>query len=169
MTLSTRRRLVARRWHEWTARPVPLDRVANHACRSFDTGRKTVCRVRRRLRGALDPGGSMRRSLLIRALVLGVLAALLIPSAALAQDAPKIETVVDELNTTWVIVAGVLVMFMQAGFLFLELGFTRGKNVGTMVAKILVNFSIASIVWWAVGFALAFGGAAWLFGDSGFF
>ena len=35
-----------------------------------------------------------------------------------------------DLNTTWVIVAGVLVMFMQAGFLFLEIGFTRGKNVG---------------------------------------
>ncbi|HSD80336.1 MAG TPA: ammonium transporter [Solirubrobacteraceae bacterium] len=110
----------------------------------------------------------MRRSSLIRALLLGALAALMLPSAALAQDAPKIETVVSELNTTWVIVAGVLVMFMQAGFLFLELGFTRGKNVGTMVAKILVNFSISSIVWWICGFALAFGGAAKLAGDSGF-
>jgi Amt family ammonium transporter len=111
----------------------------------------------------------MRCSRLTRALALSVLAALLIPSAAFAQDGPTIETVVDELNTTWVIVAAVLVMFMQAGFLFLELGFTRGKNVGTMVAKILVNFSISSIVWWMCGFALAFGGAAKLAGDSGFF
>ena len=58
----------------------------------------------------------------------------------------------------WVIVAGVLVMFMQAGFLLLEVGFSRAKNAGAGVAKILVNFSIASLCYWAVGFALAFGG-----------
>ena len=36
-------------------------------------------------------------------------------------------------------------MFMQAGFAFLEIGFSRGKNAGTVIAKILVNFSIAAI------------------------
>ena len=55
------------------------------------------------------------------------------------------------------IVAGCLVMFMQAGFAFLEIGFSRGKNVGTIVAKILVNFSIAAIMYYAIGFAFAFG------------
>ena len=50
-----------------------------------------------------------------------------------------------------------VVIFMQAGFAFLEIGFSRGKNAGTIVAKILTNFSIAAICWWAVGFALAFG------------
>jgi len=74
-----------------------------------------------------------------------------------------------ELDTTWLVVAGVLVMFMQAGFACLEIGFSRGKNAGTVVAKILLNFSIASLVWWMVGFGLAFGGGAWLIGDSGFF
>ena len=49
-------------------------------------------------------------------------------------------------------------MFMQAGFAFLEIGFSRGKNAGTVVAKILTNFSIAAILYWAVGFAFAFGG-----------
>ena len=44
----------------------------------------------------------------------------------------------------WVIIAGCLVMFMQAGFAFLEIGFSRGKNAGTVVAKILTNFSIAA-------------------------
>jgi Amt family ammonium transporter len=76
---------------------------------------------------------------------------------------------IDELNTLWIIVAACLVMFMQAGFAFLEIGFSRGKNVGSVVAKILTNFSIASIVWWVCGFAFAFGGAATLAGDSGFF
>jgi ammonium transporter, Amt family len=61
-------------------------------------------------------------------------------------------------NTIWVIVAGALVMFMQAGFAFLEIGFSRAKNAGTVVAKILTNFSIAAICWWAVGFAFAFSG-----------
>ena len=45
----------------------------------------------------------------------------------------------------WVIVAACFVMFMQAGFVFLEIGFSRGKNAGTVVAKILTNFSIAAI------------------------
>ncbi len=110
----------------------------------------------------------MRRTSLVRGLFLSLLAALLVPSAALAAG-PSVTSVATDLNTTWVIVTGVLVMFMQAGFLFLELGFTRGKNVGTMVAKILVNFSISSIVWWMCGFAFAFGGAAKFLGDSGFF
>ncbi len=74
-----------------------------------------------------------------------------------------------ELNSTWIIVAAVLVMFMQAGFLFLEIGFSRGKNAGSGVAKILANFSIATIVWWALGFGIAFGGADLIAGDSGFF
>ena len=61
------------------------------------------------------------------------------------------------MNTTWVIIAGMVVMFMQAGFLLLEIGFSRGKNAGAVVAKILTNFSIAAICFWAVGFAIAFG------------
>ncbi|MDX6731536.1 MAG: ammonium transporter, Amt family [Baekduia sp.] len=71
------------------------------------------------------------------------------------------------LNTTWVIVAGVLVMFMQAGFAFLEIGFSRQKNAGTVVAKILTNFSICAIVWWLCGFAFAFGNGK-ILGDHGF-
>jgi Amt family ammonium transporter len=67
-----------------------------------------------------------------------------------------------------VIVAAILVMFMQAGFAFLEIGFVRGKNAGSVIAKILTNFSIASIGWWIAGFAIAFGGGAKLAGDSGF-
>ncbi|MFN2568988.1 MAG: ammonium transporter [Candidatus Dormibacteria bacterium] len=41
----------------------------------------------------------------------------------------------------------------------LEVGFTRMKNVGTVVAKIVVNLSVASVVYWAVGFGIAFGAA----------
>jgi Amt family ammonium transporter len=81
----------------------------------------------------------------------------------------KLEDAVSSLNTTWVIVAAILVMFMQAGFACLEIGFSRAKNAGAGIAKILVNFSVASLCYWAVGFALAFGGAGAIAGDSGFF
>jgi ammonium transporter, Amt family len=74
-----------------------------------------------------------------------------------------------ELDTTWLVVAAILVMFMQAGFACLEIGFSRGKNAGTVVAKVLLNFSVASLIWWMVGFGLAFGGGLALVGDSGFF
>ncbi len=116
----------------------------------------------------------MTRSVLTKAVSSGVATLLALPALASAQDGPvnlqeAVPKAVDELNITWILVATVLVMFMQAGFAFLEIGFSRGKNVGAGVAKILVNFSIASIVWWACGFALAFGGAATVVGDSGFF
>jgi Amt family ammonium transporter len=74
------------------------------------------------------------------------------------------------INSLWVIVAGCLVMFMQAGFAFLEIGFSRGKNAGTVIAKIVTNFSIAGIMYWAVGFAFAFGGPlGHVIGTHGFF
>jgi Amt family ammonium transporter len=75
------------------------------------------------------------------------------------------------LDSLWVVVAGSLVMFMQAGFAFLEIGFSRAKNAGTVVAKILTNFSIAAVGWWVCGFAFAFGGplGSFIGHDGGFF
>ena len=73
--------------------------------------------------------------------------------------ATTLPEVISAVDTTWVIVAGVLVLFMQAGFMFLEIGFSRQKNVGTVVPKILANLSICAVCYWTVGFALAFGGA----------
>ena len=72
------------------------------------------------------------------------------------------------INTLWVIVAGMVVMFMQAGFAFLEIGFSRGKNAGTVIAKILTNFSIAALMYYAIGFAFAFGPGD-IIGSDGFF
>src|SRR5205823_6509814 len=54
---------------------------------------------------------------------------------------PTLKDVIPAVETTWVIVAAVLVMFMQAGFLLLEIGFSRMKNAGTIVPKVLANFS----------------------------
>jgi ammonium transporter, Amt family len=102
----------------------------------------------------------MRRSLLATGLLASLPVALILPGSALADtfDAKDLPQSVG-INSIWVMVAALLVMLMQVGFMFLEIGFSRGKNAGTVVAKILTNFSIASIMYWAVGFALAFGGA----------
>jgi ammonium transporter, Amt family len=115
----------------------------------------------------------MRRRYLAAAVPLGLAALLALPAIGQADAIENIKGAAADtdsaLNTTWVIVAACLVMFMQAGFLLLEVGFSRMKNVGAGVAKIFVNFSIASLCYWAVGFALAFGGSGELWGDSGFF
>jgi ammonium transporter, Amt family len=71
-------------------------------------------------------------------------------------------------DTIWVVLAALLVFFMQAGFAFLEIGFSRAKNAGTVVAKILTNLSVASLAYWACGFAFAFG-AGKMIGTDGFF
>jgi Amt family ammonium transporter len=98
-----------------------------------------------------------------------LLVALALPAIAGAQDGPSLSDTASAVNTTWVMVAAILVMFMQAGFLLLEIGFSRMKNAGAGVAKVLMNFSIASLAYWACGFALAFGGTGWFAGDHGFF
>jgi Amt family ammonium transporter len=117
----------------------------------------------------------MRRTRWAAGVGAGLLALLALPGAALA-DGDTLKMAVDGklseavgINSMWVLVAGILVMFMQAGFAFLEIGFSRGKNVGTVIAKILVNFSICAICFWAVGFAFAFGDGGWFIGTSGFF
>jgi Amt family ammonium transporter len=114
----------------------------------------------------------MRKKIGVTAL-LAVFAALLLPGAAsaasVAELATTAETAASELNMTWVAVGTVLVFLMQAGFMFLEIGFSRQKNAGTGVAKILMNLALCTIAWWAIGYGVAEGGGNDFFGDSGFF
>jgi len=60
----------------------------------------------------------------------------------------------------WIVLAAVLVMFMQAGFALVEAGFTRAKNAGNIIMKNVMDFSVGSISYWAFGFALAYGGSS---------
>ena len=71
-------------------------------------------------------------------------------------------------NTVWVVFAAVLVMFMQAGFAFLEAGLTRMKNAAHIAGKNVLIFGLCSLVYWAVGFGLAFGDGNAILGTSGF-
>jgi ammonium transporter, Amt family len=72
------------------------------------------------------------------------------------------------MNTVWVVVAAVLVMFMQAGFAFLEAGLTRMKNAAHIAGKNVLVFGVASLVYWLVGFGLAFGNGNAVVGLHGF-
>jgi Amt family ammonium transporter len=117
----------------------------------------------------------MRRTRWAAGVGAGLLALAVLPAAALADggtldlaNGGKLPAAVG-INSIWVLVAGILVMFMQAGFAFLEIGFSRGKNAGTVVAKILVNFSICALMFYAVGFALSFGAGNQIIGTHGFF
>jgi ammonium transporter, Amt family len=71
-------------------------------------------------------------------------------------------------NTVWVVLAAVLVMFMQAGFAFLEAGLTRMKNAAHIAGKNVLIFGVCSLVYWAVGFGIAFGDGNALVGTTGF-
>ncbi len=61
------------------------------------------------------------------------------------------------MDTMWVMVAAALVFFMQPGFAMVEAGFTRAKNAANIILKNLMDFSVASLVFWLVGFSLMFG------------
>src|SRR6059058_1440324 len=72
-------------------------------------------------------------------------------------------------NTVWVVVAAVLVMFMQAGFAFLEAGLTRMKNAAHIAGKNVLIFGVCSLVYYAFGFAIAFGDGNGIVGTHSFF
>jgi ammonium transporter, Amt family len=115
----------------------------------------------------------LRKLVLLLMMVLLLTAA--VPGLALAVDTPvkqgtaTPEDVALAVDTIWVVVAALLVLFMQAGFAMLEVGFSRMKNVGSVVAKILAMMGIGIVVYWAAGFAFAFGTGNAIIGTQGFF
>jgi len=62
------------------------------------------------------------------------------------------------IDTVWVLVTAALVFFMQAGFALVEAGFTRSKNTVNILYKNLMDFAIGSMIFYALGFGLMFGG-----------
>src|SRR5256886_17709846 len=113
----------------------------------------------------------MKRKLILLLAAAVTMAAALVPIAVMADDQTATQAAGIAADTVWVIVTGCLVMFMQAGFAMLEVGYSRMKNVGTIVAKVVTNLSVSSIAYWAVGFGFAFGAGGWFafLGGSRFF
>jgi Amt family ammonium transporter len=73
------------------------------------------------------------------------------------------------MDTMWVMVAGFLVFFMNAGFGMLETGFCRQKNAVNVLAKNLIVFALATIAFWVLGFGLMFSDGSPFVGGGGFF
>jgi Amt family ammonium transporter len=68
-----------------------------------------------------------------------------------------------DINVFWMILAGFLVFFMQAGFALVETGFTRSKNVAHTMMMNMMVFCIGAVGYWLVGFAFQFGGVNFAF------
>ena len=81
------------------------------------------------------------------------------PLAGVA-GAQSVEQIAIATNEIWVVLCACLVMFMQAGFALVEAGFTRAKNAANIIMKNLMDFSVGGLMYWAFGFALAYGGSS---------
>lgn len=74
-------------------------------------------------------------------------------------------TLTTGLNTMWVLIAGALVFFMQAGFALVEAGLTRSKNTTNILFKNLMDFSIGTLGFWIIGYGIMFGAGSGFFGS----
>ncbi|UMB60202.1 ammonium transporter [Lutibacter sp. A80] len=61
------------------------------------------------------------------------------------------------LDLMWIVICGILVFFMQAGFTLVEVGFTRGKNAGNIIMKNFLDLCIGSVGFWAIGYTVMYG------------
>jgi ammonium transporter, Amt family len=91
-------------------------------------------------------------------------------AAPASEEGPSPAEVQKNLDFVWTLIAAFLVFFMQAGFAMVESGFTRAKNAVNIMMKNLMDFSVGSIAFFAVGFGLMFGASpsGWI-GTDGFF
>ena len=108
----------------------------------------------------------MKKMLSLRWLAPAILAAALLVARVgiVYADTPptELETTLQDtttsINVLWVMVAGFLIFFMQAGFALVETGFTRAKNVAHTMMMNLMVFCIGAVGFWLTGFAFGFGG-----------
>jgi Amt family ammonium transporter len=98
---------------------------------------------------------------------------LILASSAHAQEAAPAGPSAAELkvmvDTLWVLIAGFLVFWMNAGFGCVEAGLCRAKNATNILGKNFVVFALSALVFYAVGFGLMFGDGTPFFGSSGWF
>jgi ammonium transporter, Amt family len=76
---------------------------------------------------------------------------------------------VNPLNTAWTLSAAFLVFFMQAGFLFLEAGFSRTRETVNVLLEGIVDTCLCGALFWAFGFAFMFGAGNGFIGHQFFF
>lgn len=77
--------------------------------------------------------------------------------APVAEATDAVSELSTGINTVWMLLAAMLVFFMQPGFALVEAGFTRTKNTANILMKNLVDFMFGSLLFWFIGFGLMFG------------
>ncbi|MCZ6556843.1 MAG: ammonium transporter [SAR324 cluster bacterium] len=68
------------------------------------------------------------------------------------------------LDTTWLLLSGILVMWMAAGFAMLEAGLTQAKNTVTILTKNITLYGFACLMYWVIGYNLMYGEGNAVFG-----
>ena len=111
----------------------------------------------------------MKKKVIITVFVLTCLLSLNVFALNGSVEGEKVSDAKYMADTVWVLVAAFLVFFMQAGFAMVEAGFTRAKNAVNILMKNLMDFSLGSIAYWAIGFAIMFGAGNAFMGTSGWF
>jgi Amt family ammonium transporter len=69
-----------------------------------------------------------------------------------------------DMGMLWMLIAGILVFFMQAGFTLVESGMTRSKNAVNIAMKNLLDITVGSLTYWFVGYSLMYGNS-----ENGYF
>ena len=87
--------------------------------------------------------------------------------ADFAATAVTVEQLKNGLDTVWVLIAAFLVFFMQAGFGMVEAGFIRAKNTCNILTKNFLDFCMASLGFFLVGYGLMFGSGNGFWGLKG--
>ncbi|WP_442265931.1 ammonium transporter [Tenacibaculum sp. ZS6-P6] len=94
---------------------------------------------------------------------------LTIAEPEVVQDVAKqVEAIKGDLSMLWILLSGILVFLMQAGFTLVESGMTRSKNVVNIAMKNALDIAVGSLVFWAVGYSLMYGSTNGWIGWSGF-
>ena len=78
------------------------------------------------------------------------------------QDTAAIE---GDMGMLWMLLSGILVFFMQAGFTLVESGMTQSKNAVNIAMKNLLDICVGSLTYWLVGYSLMYGESSngWFF------
>ena len=105
----------------------------------------------------------------VRGYIVLVLGSLLSSAAFGEEAAASATSKFDPVSTLWVLLAAILVFFMQAGFGMVEAGLIRAKNAANVLMKNLVDFCFATLGYYTFGFAIMYGSSGLLVGTSGWF
>jgi Amt family ammonium transporter len=84
-----------------------------------------------------------------------------------ADESVSIEDIKQGLDTVWVLLGAFLVFFMQAGFGMVEAGFIRAKNTCNILTKNFLDFCMASLGFFLIGYGLMFGDGNGFCGTKG--